>query len=228
MMALHGFLGQPSDWDGILGDEWSKPNWLKDLQPGPKLLERVANSLNSQAQNMDLLLGYSMGGRIALHMLLQSSQRWKGAIIVSASPGLTSDDERSQRLQNDQVWAERFLKEAWTETVQAWNSQTVFSQDPPDRLPRHEADYDRTALAAALVEGSVAKQGNLREALKGLTVPVLWIAGERDSKYAQLAEECAALNPLFQARVLSQAGHRAPWGNPKAFLTALEQFSPNS
>lgn len=227
MIALHGFLGRPSDWDSLLGDEWTKPDWLQiALAFGSErspYLSVLAKEMNRMASG-DILLGYSMGGRIALHMLLRHPRRWRRAIVVSASPGLTNEAERERRLLNDEAWAKRFLEDDWTAVVADWNAQGVFAHDPPERLPRLERDFDRRALARALVEGSVARQADLREELKTLDVPILWVAGERDAKYRDLAQECAALNPLFQSTILPRAGHRAPWGDPAAFRAAVREF----
>ncbi len=255
MTTLHGFLGRPEDWDGVLGDEWIKPGWLArfeeegatgagggsppltrasidsrvtaaraiGLHPWHPTLDTIAAALNRETTG-DVLLGYSMGGRIALHMLLQEPGRWRRAVIVSASPGHLSDAAREARIENDRIWAERFLRDDWDAVVADWNAQGVFAHDPPDRLPRKEGDFDRIALAAALVLGSVARQRDLRPELETLNVPILWLAGAQDAKYAALAEECAALNPRFTATVLPHVGHRAPWGDPAAFRAAVDDF----
>ena len=234
MTALHGFLGRPPDWDGVLGDEWFKPDWLS-LERGRPVRSRCADApsayLDDSARLLNALgesgalLGYSMGGRIALHMLVQEPARWSRAIIVSASPGLSNDGERESRLRNDEAWAKRFRDDDWDAVVADWNAQGVFAYDPPEGLPRPKRDYDREALADALVEGSVARQADLRGRLRTLDVPILWIAGEWDAKYRDLAGECAALNPLFRSTILPGAGHRAPWGNSAAFRTAVEEFT---
>lgn len=239
MTALHGFLGRPEDWDGILGEAWTRPSWLARGRPvcsrradAPSAyLDALAMGLNQKAVG-DVLLGYSMGGRIALHMLLSEPGRWRRAVIVSASPGLIeprgdqggTNMEREARLERDLGWADRFLHDGWDAVVRDWNAQAVFSHDPPDRLPRRETDYDREALAEALALGSVARQRDLRPELAALSVPVIWIAGAKDPKYAALAQECAALNPLFTAKILD-AGHRVPWGDPDGFRSAVERFT---
>ena len=164
-----------------------------------------------------------MGGRIALHMLLGEPERWRRAIIVSASPGM-KDAERGARLKSDEAWANRFLHDEWDAVVADWNAQPVFAHDPPERLPRREADYDRHALAAALVLGSVARQRDLRAELRSLDLPILWIAGAKDARYAALAAECAALNPRFSMTTL-RTGHRVPWGDPDGFRKAVADFT---
>ena len=89
---------------------------MQDLPGGEAnfALPAIADSLNKLAQG-DVLLGYSMGGRLALHMLSAdgAARRWRKAIIISASPGIVSLTERRRRLDNDRRWAERFRMENW-------------------------------------------------------------------------------------------------------------------
>lgn len=223
-VAFGGFLGRPDDWDGILDTSWQRLDWMQYLPASDveDWLWALANDLGNVG-NGEVLLGYSMGGRIALHMLTQSPERWRAAVIVSASPGPKAGEDPS-RADRDAAWAARFRSEPWELVLADWNAQSVFANDPPDRLERSEAFYDRARLAEVLVSGSVARQADLRPRLASLRVPILWVAGERDSKYACLATECAALNPCFSLALIPEAGHRAPWGNPLAFRTAVDTF----
>jgi len=219
MTALHGFLGRGGDWDGILPAEWQRPDWLPFFHDA-RDLDDVARSLNAIGSG-DVLLGYSMGGRIAMHMLIAEPKRWRRAIIVSAAPGIPEAD-RAARTESDRRWADRFRKDDWSAVISDWNAQPVFRHDPPDSLPRRKSDFDLEALARALEVGSVARQRDLRPELAAVDIPIRFIAGAQDAKYAQLAEECAALNPNFDCRILD-AGHRVPWGATDAFRAAIAE-----
>jgi 2-succinyl-6-hydroxy-2,4-cyclohexadiene-1-carboxylate synthase len=235
LTALHGFLGLPSDWDEALPESIfgrvSKLAWAPRLHGLPvgdakPALPLLADSLNDEADrsHSDVLLGYSMGGRIALHMLVQDRRpaRWRKAIIVSASPGIAAPGERRRRWDQDKRWSERFNIESWPSLISAWDSQPIFSGET--NRGREESDFDRGELASALARGSVGAQADLRPALSRLDVPVLWLAGERDAKYVSLAQECAALNPRFRAVTLSGAGHRLPWSGTAGFQDAVSEF----
>ncbi len=234
MTAFHGFLGLPADWDAIpCTARAAKPDWMPMLAalpggPGDSALPELARMMNREGrEKAETLLGYSMGGRIALHMLLApGAERWGRAIIVSASPGLSNPSERRPPLQSDGKGARRFRHDPWEDVVSAWNSQSVFAADGANPLPRREADFDRDHLWLALLRGSVARQEDLRPQLKDLQTPVLWLAGERDAKYAALARECAALNPNFRCTLIPGAGHRLPWTAPDAFERAIADFAP--
>ena len=229
MTALHGFLGLPSDWDGLPCTAGAhKVDWMPVLAGLPGLREpalaALAEALNSMVPG-DVLLGYAMGGRIALHMLLsEGGEKWRKAVVVSASPGLATGVERAARFNADQRWARRFFSESWETVASAWDEQTVFTTDGPNPLMRQEAEFDRKHLALALMRGSVGRQSDLRGKLGVLNIPVLWIAGERDAKYAALARECASLNRRFRCEILPDAGHRAPWTAPKAFCASVGAF----
>lgn len=230
MTALHGFLGLPSDWDALpCTSGATKPNWMPLLaslpgSPGDAALPALGVALNAQAEG-GVLLGYSMGGRIALHMLLAAgAERWNRAVIVSASPGLADPAARIARLEADGQWARRFRHESWDEVVAAWNAQAVFATDVATPLPRKEGQFDRDHLWLAMLRGSVARQADLRPQLASVAVPVLWLAGEHDAKYVALARECAGLNPRFEFRAIPGGGHRAPWTAPEAFCDAIAEF----
>jgi 2-succinyl-6-hydroxy-2,4-cyclohexadiene-1-carboxylate synthase len=224
LIALHGFLGRGSDWDTLLPADTQKVDWLPMVEPRPDLLQFLADQLVALAPENGTLVGYSMGGRIALMMLTRHPKRFRRAVIISASPGLRDDEDRSLRHQSDARWARRFTSGEWDLLMADWNAQPVFASDPPPPLAREEADYDRQKLAWAVEYGSVAHQPDLRETLREATIPILWVAGENDRKYADLAEECAALNPKFELAILPRVGHRAPWTAPNEFRAALTSF----
>ena len=224
MIALHGFLGQAKDWDTLLPANARKIDWLPMVEPRPDLLPFLADELANLTPCDETLVGYSMGGRIALMMLTRHPKNFRRAIIISASPGLRESEDRTLRHQSDARWARRFTSGEWDLIMTDWNAQPVFSSDPPHPLAREEADFDRQKLAWAVEYGSVAHQPDLRGALRQATIPILWVAGEQDSKYADLAEECAALNQKFELAILPRVGHRAPWTAPSEFQAALASF----
>ncbi len=185
--TISGFLGLPSDWDFL--------PWPHSPDEG------------------DVLLGYSMGGRLALELL--ERQRFVRAVIVSA--GLNApDDERRLR---DDAWARRFESEEWSSLMQAWNAQDVFGGH---ELERHERDYNRGELARQLREWSPAVLPPPR--LEEIETPVLWIAGERDAKYVEVARRAVARLPQAELWICPDAGHRVPWEQPRLFVARLREF----
>jgi 2-succinyl-6-hydroxy-2,4-cyclohexadiene-1-carboxylate synthase len=185
--TLSGFLGLPSDWDFL--------PWPHNPDCG------------------DVLLGYSMGGRLALQLL--ERDRFTKAVIVSA--GLNAPDE--ERRARDEEWARRFESEEWTSLMRAWNAQPVFGGH---ELARREADYDRTELARHLREHSPAVLPPPR--LEQIRTPVLWVAGSRDAKYVDIARRAVARFPHAELWICPDAGHRVPWEQTEAFVARLRAF----
>lgn len=212
--ALPGFLGLPSDWDFFncplfKGVDLNSETWLEQLPDSDVIL-----------------MGYSFGGRLALQTLLQHPQRFKSAIIISAHPGLFTEAERLERLRMDEEWAQRFENEDWTALIDSWNSRAVFLQDG-FHFKRNEADYDRKQLADLLRWGSLGRQRDLRSEIGKLEMPILWVTGEKDIRYTQLAREVSFLNPRSKLVVMSGTGHRCPWEKPKEFVQLIQDFKVN-
>lgn len=139
--CLHGFLGLPSDWDflGTLQETaLEKVDIFQVLSPataggikpaiaGASMMDwaEVFNHQVSQKPEKRILLGYSMGGRLALHALVRNPSLWAGAIIVSANPE-PLPEERAPRLIADENWAQRFENEPWDQVVSAWENHPVY------------------------------------------------------------------------------------------------------
>lgn len=185
--TLSGFLGLPSDWDFL--------PWPHHPDEG------------------NVLLGYSMGGRLALRLLEQ--QQFDQAIIVSAGLNAPDDARRSR----DDEWARRFESQEWSSLMNDWNAQPVFGGHV---LERREEDYDRRELARQLREDSPAMLPPPR--LESIETPVLWIAGERDAKYVEIARSAVARLPNAELWICPDAGHRVPWEQPEAFVSRLRDF----
>lgn len=185
--AFSGFLGLPSDWDFL--------PWPHSPEAG------------------EILLGYSMGGRLALQLL--ERQRFTRAIIVSAGIDRADEDRRAR----DEEWARRFESEEWSSLMRAWNAQPVFGGHA---LERHERDYDRVELARQLREWSPAVLPAPR--LESIETPILWIAAERDAKYVEVAHRAVARLPHAELWICPAAGHRVPWEQPRHFIDRLRRF----
>ena len=115
-VALHGMLGESSDWE-----------FLPDVS-GIDLWERDC-ALDEIKIDADVIVGYSMGGRLALHALDQV----EAAVIVSAHTGLR--EGRQDRLDQDLRWAEKCRTMDWAEFLAEWHRQPVFAGGgfEPDR-----------------------------------------------------------------------------------------------
>ncbi|BBH52559.1 alpha/beta fold hydrolase [Fluviispira sanaruensis] len=233
---IHGFLGLPSDWqlfiENINGYNY-KFHAIADFLPKSEnnnnsAFKNWANCFNqkifAKKNNFEknVLVGYSLGGRLALHALIENHD-WDAALIVSANPGLNTENEKYARILNDKKWAERFLNEDWDAVMQAWNGQGVFS-GLSNTLVRAESQYNKAELACALTLFSLGRQEDLRPHIASLQIPLLWLAGEKDSKFVGFAGEMSALNHKVESFVVKDAGHRIPWEKPLEFSEKLLEF----
>ncbi len=220
--CLHGFLGTSSDWDGVLPKDLREVRY--DLFSKENSgVEGLWGFGRIKTKGPNFLVGYSLGGRLALQALIDSPSDWSGAVLISTHPGLPSEFERESRLKADQSWAHRFRDENWDSLIQSWNDQPVLRGGGVPRV-RKEEDFSREALAEALETRSLGLQKDYRSVLKALRVPILWISGELDVKFRLIAEEMATLNSCFQARVVAGAGHRVPWNQPEVFQQAVIEY----
>lgn len=241
IVALHGFLGLPSDWDSVFTEDFTAefPVEAVDLWPSTRELystngfadwSRAFLSQEETRSQKPILLGYSMGGRLAMHAALRAPEKWAGAVFVSAHPGLASFEERVARTLNDQKWAQRFLKEPWDDVIRDWNSQAVLQPPGPELAPeaiplkpRLESEFDRQALALAMQFWSLGNQTDLRERLRGLPIPILFVTGELDTKFTSLIRDLK-LPEHHRHEVVARAGHRVPWDQPQAFREVVRRF----
>lgn len=223
VIALHGFLGLPSDWNDFAD---SAIDIMQILSPSPQnSLWKWAEAFHhSQSPNQpSILMGYSMGARLAMHALLHHPERWRGAILISGNPGLTSAKQKAKRLQQDLQWAHRFESEPWDQLIDSWNRQSTFA-NMPYYLRRKEEDYDRASLADTLRYWSLGKQEPLLSRLAQLPIPILWIAGEKDLTSSTLAHTLSFAHVQSRIWIAPNSGHRIPWEAPGAFKEQVQQF----
>ena len=235
--CLHGAVGMPADWRGIakslagtgIGSR-AVEAW-RFLENGPLPLESFGKTFNEDATNEVFrgngrsLLGYSMGGRLALHALLEKDHPWQAAVIVSAHPGLENPEERTARRTADNAWATRALAGNWQEFLTAWNQQPLLGSSlPRDPQASSAMILRRREIARSFVDWSLGAQRPLWDRLGEISVPVLWVAGENDTKFRALAERAVSLIPKGRLAIAPAAGHRVPWEAEQWFTDTTAGF----
>lgn len=235
--CLHGAVGGAADWRGVakrlaaaaIGSR-AVDLW-RFLACEPMTLPDFGTALNAEAGGEVFrgsgraLLGYSMGGRMALHALLAPNPPWQVAVLVSTHPGLESAPERSARQGSDAAWAAQAFGGDWPQFLAAWNAQPILGTTAirDDAAARHLV-VRRREVARSFMDWSLGTQLPLWDRLAEITIPVLWIAGEGDEKFLALAERAALLSPQAQLAVAPAAGHRVPWENEPWFAATVARF----
>ena len=182
------------------------------------------HTVDSLANN--ILMGYSLGGRLGLHALLQNPGCWKAAILVSTHPGLKLQEDKTARIASDETWAARFEKEPWEDLIKAWNAQGVFKADA-FAFQRHESENDREMLATALRIWSLGLQHDLTDSIASLDMPILWMVGEKDTKFLKIAQELKFKHQKSKLCIVANAGHRLLFEQTEIYKQNVKQFIKN-
>ncbi len=235
--CLHGAVGMAADWRGFAknlaaaGIGSRAVDLWRFLDCCPMPLPDFGKTLNAEASGEVFrgsgraLLGYSMGGRMALHALLEKDHPWQAAVIVSAHPGLEVATDRTARRASDTEWATRALAGNWQEFLDAWNAQAVLGDAPMrDKQASGSLVMRRREIARSFVDWSLGAQEPLWDRLGEITVPVLWVAGENDPKFLALAERAVSLMPQAHLAIAPGAGHRVPWEAETWFADQVAHF----
>ena len=170
------------------------------------------------------VMGYSLGGRLALHAILEKPDLWKGAIIIAAHPGVSESTEKSAQLAREKKWAARFMKDPWEMVLSEWDRLSVFG-GLESTIWRKEEDYPRQIIAKMMTGFSKASQKNMMPLLTLLkSPPILYVTGEFDKKYSDIGATLATLSPNIKHIVIPRACHRVPWENTSDFKESIQYF----
>ncbi len=219
--CLHGAVGTPENWNFLKPHFTTQaPHLWQHLRGNTLSLSQIGQKITSLASQDDILLGYSLGGRIALHALLHEPQKWKAAIIISAHPGLLEGQQA--RLTSDQKWAKQAAS-SWEDFLTKWNSQSILSGDSLQQA----SIENQLEVSKSFQLWSLGKQENLRPRFPEITTPILWLTGQDDHKFTSLANDATPLLPACQHQIFPNCGHRLPWQDQDRFIDAIKSFIGN-
>ena len=230
LVFLHGFLGTPTEWLALL--DRLPAAWRQrchcltlpghgpeapDAMPWPQLADWLDDELARRQIQSAVLYGYSLGGRLALHYAtsaqsLHTDGRSKlaGLVLESANPGLTSPEARRERMHSDALWVQRLRRESLRSVLEGWYRQPVFSDLTPARreeLITLRSQHEPRRLAHMLAASSLARQPDLRPWLQSSELPIFYLYGAADLKFATLASELLTACPAMQGAQIQAAGH---------------------
>lgn len=245
VLFLHGFLGSGSDWGDVvarLSDRFycvtidlpGHGGSVELAQPSHYTFQGAAAAVlgilrSLHVRRPPMLVGYSMGGRLALALALHTANTFRGVVLESASPGLRTDAERSQRALEDHRVADEVEAAPMDEFVDRWYRMPLFASlasrpGMMDALKATRCRQQPAELARALRGMSVGRQPSYWERLPRLSVPTLTIAGEQDEKYVDLGGEMAGLCQRGLAVIVPDAGHNVHLERPDAFVRIVDDF----
>ncbi|MFC0322548.1 2-succinyl-6-hydroxy-2,4-cyclohexadiene-1-carboxylate synthase [Gallibacterium melopsittaci] len=231
---LHGFLGSRDDWQAVVNHLPNIRCFCLDL-PGHGQnplcsvtdFPSTAKWLSQQIKlTVDMqpyhLIGYSLGGRIAAYFATQTdfpTHNLHKVCLEGANLGLTAQNEREQRWQNDLNWAIRFSQEPIEKVLADWYQQAVFADlnhTQRQALIRLRTNNQPQALSSMLQATSLAKQPNLWADIQAQPDRFYYFCGENDQKFRQLAEK-----HQLNLTLISKVGHNAHIHQPAEFALKL-------
>ncbi|MGH2913712.1 MAG: alpha/beta fold hydrolase [Solirubrobacteraceae bacterium] len=235
LVMLHGFTHTGASWGAVID---ALPAGYRPLAPDirghgagsaalPVSLSAVIEDLAALAPPSFELVGYSMGGRIALHAPLAPALRGRveRLVLIGASPGIEAAGERAARASADEALAGEIEALGVAEFAQRWARTPVLADQPTAVRERAHADRLRHAstagLAAALRGFGTGRLLSLWGRLGELALPVSLIVGERDGKFRGIAEAMAERLPDASVTVVPGAGHAVHLEAPSAVAAAI-------
>jgi 2-succinyl-6-hydroxy-2,4-cyclohexadiene-1-carboxylate synthase len=234
VVLLHGFAGTRHGWDLVaerLHPERYRPLALDLRGHGeardarPITFAACVADVAAAAPERFVLCGYSLGGRVALHVALAHPQRVSRLVLVASTPGIDDPELRAERRAADEKLAadaERGTIEAFAER---WMHQPLFAGTPPAAAAHWRADIlrnDPAALAAVLRGLGAGAMDPLWDRLGELDgMPVTVIAGERDGRYAAIGRRLTGTLAGARLLVVPGAGHGLPREAPQAVAAAI-------
>jgi 2-succinyl-6-hydroxy-2,4-cyclohexadiene-1-carboxylate synthase len=244
LLFLHGFMGCGADWlplAGALADHFyclmpDLPGHGRHLELSldqPLHFQDIVLSLEHFMDKLALeqvrLVGYSMGGRLALYTAVTLPERVRALILEGANPGLAEEQARRQRASLDDGYAELLLTEGVDRFLDRWYNLALFSslKGRPALLEKLKAgrrQNDPRWLAKIISELSPGRQPPLWERLEKLSMPVLFMAGALDTKYAALALELKERLPQAEVALIPGASHNTHLEQPELFIRQLRAF----
>lgn len=177
------------------------------------------------------LVGYSMGGRIALHFAARFPESIAGLVLESSSPGLEEERDRAVRRDADAALADRLEREGIVGFVDAWEALPLFASQrrlSPETLSAQRArrlSSDPWGWAAALRGMGTGKLGSLWASLPDLALPTLVLVGREDRKFVDIGTRMGERLPSVRLEVIEGVGHNVHLEAPARWADAVLGFT---
>ncbi|MEH2382088.1 MAG: 2-succinyl-6-hydroxy-2,4-cyclohexadiene-1-carboxylate synthase [Nostoc sp.] len=247
ILFLHGFMGNINEFDEaikLLAEDFS---YLTIDLPGhgkTQVLEgdeyykieptaqAIINLLDELKIDKCHLIGYSMGGRLALYLTLHFPERFIKVVLESASPGFATEADRLERVRRDAQIARKLsrsiIQTDFATFLSNWYSQPIFGyiKNHPEfeRLLENRLQNHLTELTKSLQFMGTGNQPSLWEKLKDNTTPLLLVAGENDQKFRDINTEIANICKVAQLKIISNTAHNIHFENPVEFVQNIREF----
>ncbi len=245
-VLLHGFSGSSQDWTEIA------PR-LRAMDRGVVAIDLIGHgktqapeeparyTMPETVRDLDQILtrlgvaeadwiGYSMGGRVALHFALAFPTRVRTLVLESTSAGIEDAGARQKRRESDNALARRIEERGVEWFADYWSALPLFETqwELPSAtlalLRQRRLASRPTGLADSLRGMGQGAHEYVGDRLGALRCDVLLLAGSRDPKYVDVARRLAALIPGSRCIIVPEAGHAVHLETPEAFAESLAAY----
>jgi 2-succinyl-6-hydroxy-2,4-cyclohexadiene-1-carboxylate synthase len=243
VLFLHGFLGAASDWQRCtaqLQDEFrcigvDLPGHGRSLRCDDDAysfdgcVEAIVDVLDRTGVQQCSVVGYSMGGRIALYLTHRFPEQFKKVVLESASPGLQTEAERQARRAQDERLAQELESQPIEAFLHRWYAQPLFQTLAADqarwqRIIEQRQHNDPHELAKVLRGLSTGAQPSLWARLPEIEAHMLIIVGEHDAKFGAIGQRMAQLQSAARLVIVPNAGHNVHEEQSDAFVELIRAF----
>lgn len=244
-LMLHGFTGTKATFSAITDYLATETIICLDLLGhGETACPVVKNRYSMEEQILDLalfleelniskvmLLGYSMGGRVALGFAEGYPSKVEKLILESSSPGLKTKSEQNKREEHDFKLAESILENGLVKFVDNWENLPLFatqkqlSADSQSRIRNERLAQNRIGLATSLQQLGTGSQPSYWSSLAMIKLPVYLFVGELDLKFKQIANQMAQELPACDIIEFAKAGHAPHIEQPLLFAEYLKKIA---
>jgi len=243
---LHGFGGSSNDWKETLPLFGTKfqfvaidlPGFGKSSKPRRDkfyrtdfLIQLIDDILNELSVSNCAFVGYSMGGRLALHFANKFPEKVAALILESSSPGIKSKSEQLQRKKNDAELISFINASSLEDFFTFWQNQSLFASQKKLPTEKQHALFEtkitsnsKTGLTNSLKNFGQGEMENLWSKLPEINNPVLLLSGELDAKYSAVQNEMNKLFPNSTHKIIEAAGHNLHLEKPQVFVNLVEEF----
>ncbi len=224
MLFIPGFMQR--------GDAWRPVAELLPERYPSTLLDHAQHTFEGRMREIaeagaGVLVGYSLGGRLALRAALRSPDSYTAVVLVGSTAGIEEGPLRVQRAEADEKLASWIEAMPIEDIVSLWERQPLFADQSEaliDEQRPGRLSQDPRSLALLL---RTAGQGTLDPVwheLSTLELPILAIAGARDDGYTAAARRIARVAPNGRVAIVEEAGHAAHLQQPQAVADLIAEF----
>jgi 2-succinyl-6-hydroxy-2,4-cyclohexadiene-1-carboxylate synthase len=245
LLMLHGFTGSIEAWQGIperLGDRYrviavdliGHGETAAPVDPARYSIEHAVTDLLALLDQLEVkqtaLLGYSMGGRVAQHLALDSPERFPVVVLENTAPGIDDPEERATRQASDERQAQMIEKRGLERFIRHWESIPLFESQKslPDDVRTRQREIrlrqNPTGLANSLRGMGAGSMEPVTSRLDTFSMPVLYLAGEYDTKYRKLGKQMTGKMPCAEYVEIAGAGHTIHLEQPDAYIEKVTEF----